>query len=478
PVPASAPVPGAVQKASIPEMTVAEAVASAEIQSVSAAASDALSEEEQYRAILDSMSPEERAAYEAYEAEQVQAAEDREKAKMRELRELYGGQSDVSMQRKFPVGLVIALVVIFSGVFVLIYKIMTAEEPVQTVSAPVEEAEPPMPPQNRAAPLNPYAVKLKITGATTLFINGVETPITGEHYFVQGHRNTIMAFGDGMVPYFKTYDSKDLVAGTNNIKLESALLYQKGIVNFKLSKDTHGIRATFDGRRLGSFPTSISDVVLGRPHVLILEKEGYAKHMHLIWPDDDETNVIIPDLVTEYNALAGTVCTLKPFPVSTSKYGVKISYDGTSYDTPIVPTVAHGDIIEYYITREQRRALTFAVIPDGFGSLSVDATLLRDSIGEASVMFRRPANSQVQPCLRRYGEVICPQVGVETSVPSGPDWEVIGVVGEGDDLRVLRGGQIQSLSKQYRYTFEASQDNRGTFLLKVVQSQKIKQPKK
>ncbi|MBQ9244355.1 MAG: hypothetical protein IJ165_14245, partial [Proteobacteria bacterium] len=462
---------------SIPEMTVAEVVASAELQSVQVP--PMMSEEEQFEAILASMSPEERAAYEAHEAEEAERAAVREAAKMQEIREMYGNPSDISMQRKFPVGLLIALIVILSGIAFLMYKVMTAETPVdesKTQAVAVQEVV--MPEQNRAAPLNKYAVKLKVSGATTLIINGVETPISGDHYFVTGHKNTIMAFGDGMVPFFKTYDAKELVAGTIQVKLEPAVLYQKGIVNFRLSKEMTGIRATFDGRRLGSFPTSIQDVVLGRPHVLVLEKDGYARHMHLIWPDTDETNVVIPDLVTEYNALSGTVCSLKPFPVSAIKYGVKITYEGTSYDAPIVPTLAHGDIIEYYITREQRRPLMFAVIPDGFGTLSVDATLLRDSIGETLVTFRRAPNSNVQPCLRRYGEVLCPQVGVETVVPSGPDWEIFGMVGDGDDVRVLRGSQIQRLLKDSRYAFDVSQDSRGTFALKITQAQKNKQPKK
>ena len=478
PVVPVAPSPDA-PKPSIPEMTVAEAVASAELHGVpSEQPQPMMSEEAQFAAILASMSPEERAAYEAYELEQARQAEAREQEKMKELREMYGKPSDIAMQRKFPVGLLVALLLIFGGVGFGIYKIMTMETPEDLKPAVAAEPEEVMPEQARVAPLNKYAVKLKVSGATALFINGEETPLTGEHYFVTGHRNTIMAFGEGMVPYFKTFDPKSLVAGTVTVALEPAVMYQKGIVNFKLSKDMTGIKATFDGRRLGSFPTSIQDVVLGRPHILILEKEGFAKHMHLIWPDTDETNVVIPDLVTEYNALAGTVCSLKPFPVSSIKYGVKISYGGQSYENPIVPTLLHGDIIEYYINREQRQDLSFAVVPDGFGTLSIDASLLRASIGEAVVNFRRPQNSVVQPCLRRYGEVICPKINTDTVVPSGPDWEVFGVTGEGEDVRVLRGSQSLRLAGQYRYMFDVSQDSRGTFTFKTGQVLKIKQPKK
>ena len=478
PVAPVAPSPVA-PKPSIPEMTVAEAVASAELHGVpSEQPQPMMSEEAQFAAILASMSPEERAAYEAYELEQARQAEAREQEKMKELREMYGKPSDIAMQRKFPVGLLVALLLIFGGVGFGIYKIMTMETPEDLKPAVAAEPEEVMPEQARVAPLNKYAVKLKVSGATTLFINGEETPLTGEHYFVTGHRNTIMAFGEGMVPYFKTFDPKSLVAGTVTVALEPAVMYQKGIVNFKLSKDMTGIKATFDGRRLGSFPTSIQDVVLGRPHILILEKEGFAKHMHLIWPDTDETNVVIPDLATEYNALAGTVCSLKPFPVSSIKYGVKISYGGQSYENPIVPTLLHGDIIEYYINREQRQDLSFAVVPDGFGTLSIDASLLRASIGEAVVNFRRPQNSVVQPCLRRYGEVICPKINTDTVVPSGPDWEVFGVIGEGEDVRVLRGSQPLRLAGQYRYMFDVSQDSRGTFTFKTGQALKIKQPKK
>ena len=120
-------------------------------------------------------------------------------------------------------------------------------------------------------------------------------------------------------------------------------------------------------------------MVLGRPHILVVEKEGYAKHMHILWPDDIENTVTIPELKPAGAELRGTECMIST-PKGQKAYGVRISTGGDTFESSVVVTPLPGDIVEYTVMREQRKSLRVAVVPDGFGTMRIDATLLKLSL--------------------------------------------------------------------------------------------------
>ena len=438
-----------------------------------------MSDEEQLKALLDSMSPAERAEYEAHCAEQQREEIERQRAKQREMMEMYGNTSARSAQNKAPVGLIIVGLIICIGFVGLIVFLVSgsSEDEKKAAEEAVTQEVPPEPKPVRADPLNTYSVQINRGAADVVYINGV--PLNGDTAkFVTGHRNTVMAFASGMVPYFKTFEGQ--VSETVNIEMKPDTLYAKGQISFRLVNPgitDGGLRVSFDGRTVGSFPGTISDVVLGLPHVLIIEKTGYAKHMHIIWANDSSNTVTVPDLKKEREALGGTECSTKKFPVSDKAYGIRIDTGGQTYNTPTVATVPGGDIIEYYVTREQRKPLQVSVIPDGYGTLQLDTVLLHDSIGETVIAFETAKGSDFQVCMRRVGEVICPNMKGETTVPSGNDWEMFAYKGTDTNPQMMRGSQMQTLMMGRKYTIEVGQDDKGVFRLNLKGWTKLKSDK-
>ncbi len=438
-----------------------------------------MTDEEQLAEILNSMTPEERAEYEAHCREQERQEAEARRAKQRELQEMYGNPN-LNQPKSSPVGLIIGIIIvllIFGG---LIFWLLTTDhapenavQEQQTQQEAVEAA----PVVVRADPLNTYPVNISLNGATLLYINGVETPIGGPYQFVADHRNTVMAFADGMVPFIQTFDNKSRVSNVS-VELAPATHYLKGSLKFRVADQSlvgTGLVVTLDGRSLSNFPSSdATDVVLGFPHILIIEKPGFAKHMHIIWPENPTTTIDIPSLEPENNALSGTRCSVEKFPPSAKPYGIRITYGEQVFDKPIVAHVTPGAIIEYYITREQRFPLQLALIPDGFGSVTLDTALLRDSIGKSIVSFTRPADSNMRVCMRRIGELICPDMAGETTVPSGPDWEFIGLENEDLSSRQIRGGQKQELQKDRKYVFEVGLSSSNSFAMRQTGYDRVK----
>ena len=441
-----------------------------------------LSDEEQMMAILESMTPEERMEYEQYTLQQQQIEAEQRRAKQRELMEMYGNSG--LTQQKNSGGPVLAIIIIIIlglagvGIYFLAFS-GPSEAEIQAEQQKQQEQVVEVPkPVIEKVHLSTYPVNIKAGGASTIFINGVEVSPTGSFEFVSNHRNTIMAYADGMVPFFKTFDSKSDVTGTIEIEMIPDTLYLKGRIDFRLTDTSNqgvGLKAMLDGRAIGNFPSAVSEVVLGRPHILTIEKPGVAKHMHLIWPVSADTMVTIPALVPEDSALMGAKASLKKFAPSSKPYGLKISTGGQDYVRPIVATVQPGDIIEYYITHDQRLPLQVSVIPDGFGSLNLDTNLLRESIGESIVKFNS-AEEGLRVCMRRAGELVCPDMTQESTVPSGPDWEFLGATGSDSNLRPVRGGQAQELQPSRKYTFDVGLDGKGTFTLKQTGYDRIKKP--
>ena len=196
--------------------------------------------------------------------------------------------------------------------------------------------------------------------------------------------------------------------------------------------------------------------------------------MHLIWPDDRESTVHIPELSSAEIAKGGSRCYVKLPPASGKSVGIKIYAGGQEYNSDAVVTLLPDGMVEYYIDREQRHPLQLAVIPpDEFGTLALDTSLLRNSIGRAIVYFKRPPNSTFQVCMRRSGELICPDMTKETEVPSGPDWEFLAAEGSEGNWRLIRGTQIQDLVKDRKYGFDVRTD-RGVFSLKQATFARLK----
>ena len=438
-----------------------------------------MSDEEQLQAILNSMTPEERLAYETHcFEEQARAAQER-MARQKELYEMYGESSP--NRTKTPAGLVIGIVVLVLGLLGFVaYLAVSANEPAKDEKAAEdqsqEQGEVPVIAADRAD-LETYKVSVRIDGATSIFVNG-QAVAMGDVDFVKGRKNTIIAYAPHMVPYFATFSADEKVTAPIEAALESDVLYEKGRIDFRFTDAEQGkmrYTARFDGQPLSNFPATVTDVVLGRPHILTIETPSLAKHMHIIWPDDRENTVTIPELKPANMALRGTECTTKKMPASEKNYAFSIKNGNTTSKQPIIATVTPGNMIEYSVAREQRKKLDVAIIPDGFGTLMLDMTLLRKSIGESIVAFRRAdKEADYRVCMRRSGEVICPSMDAETTVPSGNDWVFFAVAGTELNAVVLRGTQKQELQSSRKYTFETQLDKNKSFSYRQVGYQSTK----
>ncbi|MBS7380220.1 MAG: hypothetical protein KIG72_03000, partial [Bradymonadales bacterium] len=438
-----------------------------------------MSDEEQLQAILNSMTPEERLAYETHcFEEQARAAQER-MARQKELYEMYGESSP--NRTKTPAGLVIGIVVLVLGLLGFVaYLAVSANEPVKDEKAAEdqsqEQGEVPVIAADRAD-LETYKVSVRIDGATSIFVNG-QAVAMGDVDFVKGRKNTIIAYAPHMVPYFATFSADEKVTAPIEAALESDVLYEKGRIDFRFTDAEQGkmrYTARFDGQPLSNFPATVTDVVLGRPHILTIETPSLAKHMHIIWPDDRDNTVTIPELKPANMALRGTECTTKKMPASEKNYAFSIKNGNTTSKQPIIATVTPGNMIEYSVAREQRKKLDVAIIPDGFGTLMLDMTLLRKSIGESIVAFRRAdKEADYRVCMRRSGEVICPPMDAETTVPSGNDWVFFAVAGTELNAVVLRGTQKQELQSSRKYTFETQLDKNKSFSYRQVGYQSTK----
>ena len=438
-----------------------------------------MSDEEQLQAILNSMTPEERLAYETHcFEEQARAAQER-MARQKELYEMYGESSP--NRTKTPAGLVIGIVVLVLGLLGFVaYLAVSANEPAKDEKAAEdqsqEQGEAPVIAADRAD-LETYKVSVRIDGATSIFVNG-QAVAMGDVDFVKGRKNTIIAYAPHMVPYFATFSADEKVTAPIEAALESDVLYEKGRIDFRFTDAEQGkmrYTARFDGQPLSNFPATVTDVVLGRPHILTIETPSLAKHMHIIWPDDRDNTVTIPELKPANMALRGTECTTKKMPASEKNYAFSIKNGNTTSKQPIIATVTPGNMIEYSVAREQRKKLDVAIIPDGFGTLMLDMTLLRKSIGESIVAFRRAdKEADYRVCMRRSGEVICPSMDAETTVPSGNDWVFFAVAGTELNAVVLRGTQKQELQSSRKYTFETQLDKNKSFSYRQVGYQSTK----
>ncbi len=441
-----------------------------------------LSEEEQFAAALEAMSPAERAEYAAHCHAQEREEIEENRRRQQRLMENYGMSSSVTTRSKAPVGLFIVILVLVGAIGAGLYFLLNSEpEPAaepEAASAEAEKAPEPV----RAAPLETYTVNIEAKDVDKLYINGVLKSGSGAYEFVKGHRNSVLAFTSGMVPYFRTFGVDETVTETIKIELEPDTLYAKGRLSFRLTDPGiagAGLKVELDGVPLSNFPDAQPSVVLGRPHMLTLEKEGYGKHMHLIWPDDATNTVTIPELASADTAKLGTNCSIKKFPSSTKPYGLLIEFDGQKVSTPIIATVPVGGMVEYHITREQRKPLQVALIPEGYGTVSLDTSLMHDSIGKSVVSFKNISKrDDLQVCMRRSGEVICPSMSEATEVPSGTEWEMFGVGGTAENPQPFKGAQSQELQSSRKYSFSANLNPRGTFELKQTSYDRIKKAEK
>lgn len=437
-----------------------------------------LFEEEQREKALAAMTPAEREAYYAQELDRERRKRLEREAKQREFVETYA-QSVAPPQKSAPIALIVGILGVVIFVTLLFIFLISESDEDSDVIAQDEVAEEELPPAAVVAkPLSYAPVKVDVLADAMLFINGVKVDPSSELQFVVGKTNTVMAYYDGMMPYFKTFDAGAIPDDVIDIEFEADILYNTTSVEFKFSDlniETYDMKATLNGKRLSRFPSTISDLAMGRPHILTLEKPGFAKHMHVFWLSDLKGNTVtIPELVTEYNAASGTTCDIKKFPVSAKPYSLRIQSGENKYASPTLVTVPKGGLIEYTVARDQRHMLKLAIYPEGFGTLSVDTDLLVKSIGEAVVKFSSSKKSDMQVCIRRIGEVICPPMNQDSTIPSGLKWEVFGYSGEKGNIKLLRNIYSQNFQSTRAYNISVDVDARGSFSMKLESSRRLK----
>lgn len=435
--------------------------------------------DEQRERALAAMTPSERQAFYAQEIENERQERLEREAKQRDFVATYSQSVALPPRKSAPVGMIAGVLGVLVFVIVLIVFLMPSSKEEQSAKDQVEVVKEDLPPAAVVAePLNYTYVKVNVLPGAELFVNGVKVDPNVDQRFVVGKSNTVIAYYDGMLPYFETFEADALPTQPIEINFESDLLYNKSSVSFRMSSgsaDAYDVKATLNGRSLSKFPATVTDLVMGRPHILTLEKPGFAKHMHIFWLSGRKSNsIVIPELETQYNALSGTTCDIKKFPASPKPYSLRIRSGENEYSSPTLVTVPKGGFIEYTVAREQRHTLKLAVYPEGFGTLSIDSDLVVKSIGEATVNFVAPKKSDLQVCLRRIGEVICPPMGTDAVVPSGLAWEVLGYVGGKENPTLLRNIYSQDLQSTRAYKIIVDSDARGSFSMKLESTRKVK----
>ena len=440
--------------------------------------------EEQEAYILEQMTPEER---EAYQAEKAKAMADDEIKKQKRRQEMYENyqldqQNAPKKSNAMPI-IIVVLILVAIGAFAGIYfkgEADNAEREAAAAQAKAEaEAAAAATPQKTVSDfkLDWYNVHVDCPEGAILYVNGVETDAKSPVRFVKGFSNTVIAYLDGMVPFFKTFTKDDEIPETIKVEFESDELYMKTTVEFKFEDASikgNDLKVTYDGRTLSSMPNELQDVVMGRPHTLILDKPGAAKHLHIFWPTkmkgSTKARVTLPALETINNAQSGTTLNTKPFPKSTEPYGIRIRMGETTWQTETEINAPHDAFIEYAITRKQRVPLNLGLYPDTYGTVNLDTDLLQDPLGEALVSFKVPKGAKkdaldnLQICFRREGVCICPDMKTETAIPSGPDWRVIAYVTKGGTKDILRNEYSQELKSKRGYIFSPKVNN-GSLIL-------------
>ena len=440
--------------------------------------------ENQEAYMLEQMTPEER---EAYQAEKAKAMADEEIKKQQRRQEMYENykldqQNAPKKSNAMPI-IIIVLLLVAVGAFTGIYfkgEAEKAEREAAEAQAKAElEAAAAATPQKTVSDfkLDWYNVHIDCPEGAILYVNGVETDAKSPVKFVKGFSNTVIAYLDGMVPFFKTFTKDDEIPETIKVEFELDELYMKTTVEFKFEDASikgNDLKITYDGRTLSSMPNELHDVVMGRPHTLILDKPGYAKHLHIFWPTkmkgSTKARVTLPSLTTINNAQSGTTLNTKPFPKSVEPYGIRIRMGETTWQTETEINAPHDAFVEYAITRKQRIPLNIGLYPDAYGTVNLDTDLLQDPLGEALVSFKVPKGAKkdalddLQICFRREGVCICPDMKAETAIPSGPDWKVIAYVMQGNTKDILRNEYSQELKSKRGYIF-SPKVNKGSLVL-------------
>ena len=434
--------------------------------------------------MLENMTPEEREAYafenmtpeeqEAYQAHMAQVQADEEARKQQRRQEMYNNyildQQNAPKKSSIMPIVIIAVIVLalIAGGFV--YMKGKADEEAARIAQ--EEAERAAAEAAAAVPqktvsdyeLTWYDVTIDCPAGAALYVNGVEIKSGDATKFVKDHTNTVVAYLDGMVPYFRSFQKDAEIPETITVEFEPDKLYMKTNVELKLKDASikgHDLKITFDGRSLPTLPDELHDVVMGRPHILVLQKPGFAPHFQMFWPTkvkgSTKARVHIPQLELENNAQSGAILNTKDFPKSAEPYGIRIRMGETIWQSPTLINAPHGAFVEYAITRKQRQPLHLGIYPDIYGSVQLDTDLLQDSLGNALVSFKVPKGAKkdaldnLQICFRREGVSICPDMKAETEIPSGPDWKVIAYTK--DDMDILRNEYGQDLKSKRGYIF-------------------------
>lgn len=440
--------------------------------------------EEREAYALEKMSPEER---QAYEQEKAKALADEEIRKQNKRQEMYNNymldQQNAPKKSSVMPFVILCVIALAACVFGFFYwqglKAEEAAKQQEAEQARLAEEAAKATPQKTVSDyeLHWYDVSIDCPPGATLYVNGVEIKSGEPTKFVKDHANMVVAYLDGMVPFFKAFTKDEPIPDSIKVEFEPDQFYMKTNVELKLKNASvkgYDLKVTFDGRTLPSLPDELHDVVMGRPHILVLEKPGYAPHFHMFWPTklkgSTKARVTIPEFETVNNAQGGTTLNTKDFPNSSEPYGIRIRMADTIWQSPTVINAPHGAFVEYAITRKQRVPLYLGIYPDKYGTVVFDTDLLQDPLGHALVSFKVPKGAKkdaldhLQICFRREGVCICPDMKTESEIPSGPDWKVIAYVKNGNEIDMLRNEYGQELKSKRGYIF-SPKVNKGSLVL-------------
>ncbi|MGI5830617.1 MAG: hypothetical protein ACOX8U_10705 [Bradymonadia bacterium] len=368
---------------------------------------------------------------------------------------------DEGASKRSYFGVVVAIIIVIALIgavaaalhFLLLNK---AEQETASVAEEVAEKQESRP----LISLETVEVGIDLPKDAKLMINGDlhELEDSGRYPMIKGKTNQITVYRDGYLPEQVLIPSESLGEDVVvEFKSDEGYLRGKMAISMDESQYDSKVKVYFDGQLLPSLPTVVSNVVLGFPHHLIIEKEGFGRHLSVWWPNRvGTTDIRVPTLVETAQAIRETSIKSE-LPISRAKpFKIKIQTTEHVLTEQGDIAVLKNDFLHYTVSRENRKDANFVLNPANFGSAVITFFLNTESLGTADVKFLKAKKvKNVGICFRRVGEVICPDMDGSNVIPSG-DWEVMGYTIQNEEKYFLRGNFTQPLKVDYSYEFIAA----------------------
>ena len=178
-----------------------------------------------------------------------------------------------------------------------------------------------------------------------------------------------------------------------------------------------------------------------------------------------EETVEIPELQSEKDGQFRTV-----FEVSMDKSErasrLTVEAEGMQYSSAGRMELKKDGVVKYSVSMDKRKTLDGQVELFSYGSVKVEPALLRESLGDTEVSFRRAGGRRdtrnVSICFVRTGELVCPPMTESTVMPSG-SWQVMGFEFDGEERFRLAGDFTQRLFVGKSYVLELVLKKAGEF---------------